>query len=975
MKKNVLISLVLTLVMLLATISVSYAETVAGGECGAVGSSLTWSLDGNGTLTISGTGAMMEGEYNQEYDMYFFPWTEEYTPQIRSVVIGDGVTTISDGGAFWFCQNLESVTIGSGVKSIGEGAFALCTSLKSVTIPDSVENLGAAAFFSCESLASVTIGNKVETIFEGTFNNCDALTSVTIPDGVQSIHSRAFSDCDALTSVILGSGLKSIGDYAFSGCDVLESVTIPAAVESIDMYAFNWCPALTNVTIKSGAEKSIAKRAFADCHSLTSVILGSGVTSIGEDAFRYCDALESVVLPDTLKTIGMSAFHDCSALKNLIIPDSVTEIDLHAFDNCTSLASLTLGSGITELDSTFTGCSALTSVSIPNGVTTLHAFYGCTNLETVTIPNSVETIWQNAFGVCKKLSDVYYLGTEDEWNEMTIQSGNECLTEATIHYVPMAEPALKATAATPVSAYDELENAINAASPGGTIVLLSDIDYSQTNNKKALRSAKSAAANARTVDLKDLTLDLNGYTIKAEGGSVAFGGDGATIQNGTFDLVEKNSSGDYQDASYALIIDNSNLEHDVKGTVSVKNVVVDGGVNVCGATVSLDNVTARTTTTKNYTLCAENNAMLTINSGTYNDGQNNGKGIITTQNSGAVKVTGGLFMGSNNLVYDVEDNSVEISGGTFNINPTGYLAKGYEEAEDENGSWTVLKAASEGVGSAEFYVSLTPQDEVLINFYANNLKDAQGNDEANPSKFKVVYTFNGKTKETTLDKVTGNKIVVAKCAAKELSDVVNILVYYNDELIEEIDYSAEDYCNAKIGQNEEASLTNLCNALLDYGAYAQQRFAYHVDTPYQNNAVEETVIPNNPEMNTSLTSSEGLAKSVGVSLSLEDTTKLNVYFVPAKNLQYADLSATVNGEAAQLTQMKDGSIRVEVPGVSAKDLDKVYTIEISAPDRTPMTLQYSPLSYAFNKQNDPTEGNVCKALYLYYLAAQAYYTE
>ena len=168
---------------------------VASGTCGAEGdgSNLTWTLDSDGVLTISGTGAM------KEYDPYKAPWYGS-SSRVKSAVIAEGVTSIG-GKAFLDCTSLTSVTIPDSVTSIGKQAFMYCTSLTGVTIPDSVTSIGGAAFNGCSSLASVTIPNSVTSIGGAAFNGCSSLTSVTIPDSVTSINNGAFYDCSSLTDV------------------------------------------------------------------------------------------------------------------------------------------------------------------------------------------------------------------------------------------------------------------------------------------------------------------------------------------------------------------------------------------------------------------------------------------------------------------------------------------------------------------------------------------------------------------------------------------------------------------------------------------------------------------------------------------------------------------------------------------------------------------------------------------------------
>ena len=187
MKKR-LLSFVLAVLMIASLLPATAlaADIVDSGTCGAEGdgSNLTWTLDSDGVLTISGSGDM--------YDYYSSsaPWHGS-SSRVKSAVIAEGVT------------------------SIGEYAFYDCRSLTSVTIPDSVTSIGREAFYKCESLTSVTIPDSVTLIDNGAFQGCTSLTSVTIPDSVTSIGKEAFSYCQSLTSVTIPDSVTSIGWSAF----------------------------------------------------------------------------------------------------------------------------------------------------------------------------------------------------------------------------------------------------------------------------------------------------------------------------------------------------------------------------------------------------------------------------------------------------------------------------------------------------------------------------------------------------------------------------------------------------------------------------------------------------------------------------------------------------------------------------------------------------------------------------------------
>ena len=394
---------------------------------------------------------------------------------LTSVVIPDSVTTIGDY-AFYFCRSLISITIGNGVTTIGDSAFENCRALTSITIPDSVTTIGDSAFENCRALTSITIPDGVTTIGNRAFYNCDSLTSVIIPDSVTSIGDSAFSDCTGLTSVTIGSGVTSIGDSAFYDCPGLNAVyitdlaawcaidldsydsnplyyahnlylngelvtelVVPDGVTSIGDDAFQCCYSLTSVIIPDGVT-SIGDDAFRECNNLTSVTIPDSVTSIGDAAFSECSNLTSVTIPDSVTTIGNRAFYYCYSLTSVIIPDSVTSIGDDAFRYCYSLTSVIIPDSVTSIgDSAFSDCTGLTSVTIGSGVTSIGdaAFSGCYSLTSVIIPDSVTTIGNRAFYSCSNLSRIFYKGSADSWNDITL--GEYALRDK-IYYFTETEP-------------------------------------------------------------------------------------------------------------------------------------------------------------------------------------------------------------------------------------------------------------------------------------------------------------------------------------------------------------------------------------------------------------------------------------------------------------------------------------------------------------------------------------------------------
>ena len=299
---------------------------------------LTWKLYEDGTLNISGTGAM------KNYDYYYnnpSPATQK-KDSVKKVVIEDGVTSVGDY-AFYNCSSLTSITIPKNVTSIGNSVFENCSSLTDITIPDSVTSIGDSAFSMCIRLTSITIPDSVTSIGEWAFHS-SGLTSITLPSSVTNIGKSVFNNCMELTSITIPESVTNIEDSAFAGCLGLTSITIPNSVTSIGDRAFINCNGLTSITIPDSVT-IMGESVFYNCSSLTDITIPDSVTSIGNSAFYKCSSLTSITIPDSVTIMGESVFKGCSSLTDITIPDSVTSIGKSAFSGCSSLKTISLSCG------------------------------------------------------------------------------------------------------------------------------------------------------------------------------------------------------------------------------------------------------------------------------------------------------------------------------------------------------------------------------------------------------------------------------------------------------------------------------------------------------------------------------------------------------------------------------------------------------------------------------------------------------
>ena len=246
-------------------------------------------------------------------------------------------------------------------------------------------------------------------------------------------------------NIVLDSGMTAIGQCAFCGCGSVTSVTIPEGVTTIGDYAFWFDSGLTSVTIPVGVT-TIGAYAFESC-GMREIAVPVSVTAIGDHAFNLCDALTDIYYG------GTAVQWDAVTKGESAIPDGVTmHVTLPPISGeCGDNATFLLEKGVLTVsgtgrmwgdegnDAPWCGFN-VTDVIIEEGITYIgyYDFDYCTTLKTVTIPVSVDSIGQSAFEGCSALTDIYYAGTEAQWDAITLF--DDAIPDGvTIHYNPCAD--------------------------------------------------------------------------------------------------------------------------------------------------------------------------------------------------------------------------------------------------------------------------------------------------------------------------------------------------------------------------------------------------------------------------------------------------------------------------------------------------------------------------------------------------------
>ena len=428
---------------------------------------------------------------------------------LTSITIPEGVTAIGNH-AFQNCSSLTSITIPEGVTEVGSAAFSSCSSLTSISIPEGVTEIGNSAFSDCGSITSATLPSTLTSIGSHAFSNCSSLTEITINGNIKGLYSNAFSGCNNLTSLTLGAEVKSLMSSLFTGENSIRisiivveegstlgenialpsyatwykgesqtpvtsfsgagtysttqptlSVTIAANNDGLGSISgggeFEYGDTVTLAATASGSNTFLAWATSLDPSTMKIVSTSpsysfqltqdsprtyyaifnsetlTNQSADGDSSLRftlYTDAKLAMItraitkptgdytVPSTIQVssetykvfaIGDDVFSSSPALTSVVIPEGITSIGENAFDTCSAMTSVTLPSTLVTIgEYAFTYCRGLTTITIPEGVTTIgdYAFNNCTNLVSISLPSTLSSIDSPAFAQCTGLASI-----------------------------------------------------------------------------------------------------------------------------------------------------------------------------------------------------------------------------------------------------------------------------------------------------------------------------------------------------------------------------------------------------------------------------------------------------------------------------------------------------------------------------------------------------------------------------------------
>ncbi len=1024
MKKHwKLLLLCVAIVTIMCALCFSLNAENYSGKCGGEGdgSNITWSFDTDtGLLKFEGTGKM--ANYGPD-GAFPSPWYDKYESQIRSVEIGEGITSIGSC-AFYKCIYLSSAVIPEGVTTLGDSAFSACRSLKEIYIPSTVEKIGTRTFSWFVGLEKITVSEN-NPVFHSDGNCIIETATKTLLTG-----------CN--TSVIPTDGsVTAIGDNAFSGCNGLSSIVIPDCITSIGECPFVFCNSNLTVIFPTGSASYIhdvkynrnnncfidttTKKLIAICEN--SVIPTNGsVTSIGERALSYVPELPSINIPSAVTQIDAGAFSGSSFEKvfflspDVIIDDgadipastviygdagstaesyaqahgntfakvlysgSIYTIEWRIYDDRVMLLS---GIGSTgnynnskrpwaEYEDSFS------DVVVGEGITklgdkTFNAYKKV--LKSITLPNTLEYIGASVFSDCTALTEIKLpnnslrsLGNSAFGGCTGIKHFHIPETVWSMHNSFSGCKGIESITVDWMSTYYRAEDGILYNLDKSEILFVYSLDGTTLTIPKTARNIQSSALDTCT--------ELERFECE-EGSTYYTAADGVlyanTSQGKMLAMAPKKLAG-------KLVVPDDVA---VVGQNAFNSCTLLTEVQLPAALTKIDGATFR--------FCSSLAKINIPESVTY-IGQRAFEGcsslpeVLTIPKS--VKYIGEYaFNGCTSLKFIyIEPDSVEIASAkiVFPYNAILICPKSRVNDQDEVVSSTAVEHA---IQYGRKYIvcdylnnSATLGKDFSYNIYAlfsDNIKDV----------VKVRFTMGGFTEEVSpaLANASENKykFVFRGIAPQQLGDFINVELVCDGNVIKSIkNVSLKKYfeklleCDANALQYSEKKyslLKPLIYDVFDYCTAAQKFTGYKTDTlinaGYEGmgTAYSAVTTTDNKTTGTKLES----AHFKGKTIYFDSTNKIVFYFITT---DVENTVLTIGDKTYTSADFKKGTAaneyKIYSDDVYATEFDKVFTCTISCNGVVGESASYSIKSYAYSKQdkNDKT-GELARCTYKYGVSA------
>lgn len=951
----------LAMMALIALIGALMASAeVYSGECGDQGDNVVWTLNTEtGVLLIEGQGST-EG-YSQYVNPTWFP----YRDSVKEVRLSSGITCVGHW-LFYGCKKLERADLPDSVTRIGFTAFSGCSSLREVNVPEGVKTIESSTFYSCTSLETIHIPDGVTAIRSSAFANCRNLRAIRIPDSVTSIEIHAFSGCNNLREVIMSKNLTVMGDYVFSACYGLTEIALPSTLRSIGHRAFMACDGLTDVYYDGSLAqwKSVSVGRENEC-LLNATLHLNETESQGLVFTSYGDG--------TCYISGRGTCRDA----DLIIPafspggDRVTRIK----------------------NETFASCAWLTSVTIPEGVTSIGegAFRNCQNLMGISIPDSMKTISRNVFTGCNQLFQIengikyvdgWAVGYVKGLTVADLREGTKGIAECAF---------VGCDTMTRLSIPESIQRIGTYAFSGCTALesirynarelqhIFSDnnyVFYDAGKNGRGIEVVFGACVEvvpARIFSpVRSYSVDYSAHMPKIV--SVVFeeGSACKSMQFGAFRSCRTLTT---------VVLP--------EGLTVLDGSVFGGCVNLTGLRIPASVTRIFNTSSLDIGMIVEN-----VNGIHYVDRWVVGKDAGITSaviRPGTVGIGDSAFEGEcEGLVSVMIPVSVAHIGEWafydhyWSITDAYYAGTETEWREIDRGFFQLSLEAADLHFLGDLYditaASLTLGESLTMNYYA----------KADPAYGtpRMRFTFRGTTftEDGVYDEASGEYVfsligIAPQCMGETIK--AELVLVWEDGTEFAVDvkeaYSVRAYCDDALAADpDNKALATLLADLLAYGAAAQDYTDFKADTPVGEGF---GAAPSEWEdvTDTDFSLSDKTREDIRFTAAGVRFGYVNYIYFKIKAANLADVTLIVNGKTytaddLSLAENTADTYILYTDPIYATEFDKVFSVELAADGEVIQTLTYSVKSYVFAKQNIQNNkmAALAKALYSYGRSAVAY---
>ena len=946
---------------------------------------------------------------------YIGPYAFNCSTGIHKVQILGNIDTIYEN-TFYFCFDLETVILPDSIKNIDNFAFNSCK-IKDFSVPNGLEKLGAYSLggLECMSLhmpntikeiGESSIGNDVHNLyFEGnmpeisvfafehniltlhypkdndTWKNFDRfdskdryidyLENIILWDNGENSSNKCGEnlswdyDSNTKTITISGSGemyqfnkvdnhmpwinsiyevenliieegVTSIGSYAFCGAVNLKEISIPSSVNKIGDYAFYRCDELKyDIGVISTNLTSIGVNAFGYCQKIEGdLVISSNCSYVGDYAFKY-NGITSIKIENGLSCINPGVFSECTKVSSIILADSIKTIKNDSFSD-TKMDFIVLPKYIEDIE--------------------LNSFNGCSNLAQITIPSTLNHLGNNVFSDCTNLKIIDFLGdlpeiTKDNYMEWGLFSRDVL----TVTYPSNNDTWTK----------DKFQDY------GGSIMWVAKKDLSNdtigkfvvyaNKNGNQIYAAVKDKSNYVIIDENGDTLE---YVIDGETQIIPYIGD---IEMADMDEVKKGLYdgvlGKYHKSGYKLV----DINYHVSKNNKEENTQNNAPARLMAAPLLAEPV--------------EDNNDLAIISALPDDSE----GATYT-----IEVNNKDFIGSDPGIIGIGYDNEEFAVSDVKYNDeTGEITF----KTNKFGTFIVVKDIKESKCSLKSS-TLTLEDDIKVNLLFEMDDDVKTDETA---YMLLRNTATNETKKIFVkDMPIKNDKSVASMSvvSKRIGDVIEAQLFVDDKPASEVfKYSGKQYIKtvlnpeyANASWNSE-KLINVCKALANYSSYSQIELSYNTESLTNNDVYMEDTDKDVSDVDANTLSkyqatANGSVEGIAVStakLDLAAQTKCTLSFTLSGGHTKDEYTFTVNGEEVEPSE-SNGKLIIEFSSV-AKKLGELVPITVTDNSHNTYTVNYCPLSYAYQVVKSQTSDlyteslkDVCRALYKYYVAADYYFT-